>query len=79
MLIGRYGDAQYAFAPNPTVMVPDSAGSFYYVRPLATIEPTAIRLGLPVNTRYGYNDLAGVQAELTSPGLLVEIMVTAAR
>lgn len=66
VLTSRYGNAQYAFAPNPTVMVPDAAGSFYYVRPLATIEPTAIRLGLPVNTRYGYNDAAGVQAELTS-------------
>jgi len=66
VLTTRYGAAQFAFAPNPTVLVPDSAGSFYYVRPLATIEPTAIRLGLPVNTKYGYNDLAGMQAELTS-------------
>ena len=65
VLISRYGNAQYAFAPNPAVMVPDAAGSFYYVRPLATIEPTAIRLGLPLNTRYGYTDIAGLQAELT--------------
>jgi hypothetical protein len=64
VLTARYGAAQYAFAPNPTVQVPDAAGSFYYVRPLATIEPTAIRLGLPVNTKYGYNDVAGLQAEL---------------
>ena len=47
-------------------MVPDAAGSFYYVRPIATIEPTAIRLGLPLNTKYGYTDIAGLQAELTS-------------
>ena len=67
VLIGRYGSAQYLFAPNPAVMVPDPAGSFYYVRPIATIEPTAIRLGLPLNTRYGYNDTAGLEAELTSP------------
>ena len=67
VLIGRYGNAQYLFAPNPTVMVPDAAGSFYYVRPIATIEPTAIRLGLPLNTRYGYNDATGLEAELTSP------------
>jgi hypothetical protein len=65
VLISRYGNAQYLFAPNPTTMVPDAAGSFYYVRPLATIEPVAIRLGLPVNTRYGYTDIAGLQAELT--------------
>lgn len=68
VLAGRYGAAQYAFAPDPRVMVPDAAGSFYYVRPLATIEPTAIRLGLPVNTKYGYSDITGLQAELTSGG-----------
>ena len=66
VLLSRFGNAQFVFAPNPTVMVPDAAGSFFYVRPLATIEPTAIRLGLPVNTRYGYTEIAGLQAELTS-------------
>ena len=66
VLTSKYGTAQYIFAPNPEVMVPDSAGSFYYVRPLATIEPTAIRLGLPVNTQYGYTDVTGMQNELTS-------------
>ena len=44
--------------------MPDAAGSFYYVRPLATIEPTAIRYGLPVNTQYGYSDIAGLQTTL---------------
>jgi hypothetical protein len=34
------------------------------VRPLATIEPTAIKLGLPVNAQYGYADIAALQAEL---------------
>jgi hypothetical protein len=66
VLTSRYGNAQYAFAPNPTVKVPDAAGSFYYVRPIATIEPTAIRLGLPLNTKYGYTDIAGMETELTS-------------
>lgn len=66
VLIGAYGTPEYIFASNPTTKVPDAAGSFYYVRPLATIEPTAIRLGLPVNTRYGYTDIAGLQAELVS-------------
>jgi len=66
VLTSRYGNPQYIFAPNPTEMVPDAAGSFYYVRPIATIEPTAIRLGLPLNTRYGYSDIAGLEAELTS-------------
>jgi hypothetical protein len=64
VLTSRYGNAQYLFAPNPTVLVPDAAGSFDYVRPAATIEPTAIRLGLPLNVTYGYTDIAGLETEL---------------
>jgi regulation of enolase protein 1 (concanavalin A-like superfamily) len=66
VLTSRYGNAEYAFAPNPTVEVPDAAGTFYYVRPIATIEPTAIRLGLPLNTAYGYTEIDKLQSELTS-------------
>lgn len=65
VLTSRYGAAQYVFAPNPAVMIPDPAGSFYYVRPVTTVEPTAIRLVLPVNVHYGYTDATGMQAELT--------------
>src|SRR3954452_24114583 len=53
-LISKFGKPGYIFDPNPAPKVTDSAGSFYCVRPLATIEPTAIRLGLPVNAHYGY-------------------------
>src|SRR6185437_56371 len=67
VLTSRYGNAQFIFAPDPAVKIPDAAGSFNYVRPLATIEPTAIRLGLPVNTQYGYTDIADLQSELTGP------------
>ena len=67
VLIGRFGDAQYIFAPNPSPKITDPAGSFHYVRPLATVEPTAIRLGLPVNAQYGFLDIGGLQNELLSP------------
>jgi hypothetical protein len=40
---------------------------FYYVRPLATLEPTAVKLGMPVRTKYGYTDIATVQAALVTP------------
>ena len=66
VLTSFYGAPQYIFAPNPTIQVPDSAGSFYYVRPLATIEPTAIKFGLPVNTQYGYTDIGTLQTTLVS-------------
>jgi hypothetical protein len=64
VLSGMFGKPSYLYAPNPAVKVTDPAGSFYYVRPLATIEPTAIRLVMPVNTKYGYNDVASMQASL---------------
>src|SRR5579871_6767062 len=50
VLLGKYGKPQFVFAPNPTEMV-DGKPGYYYVRPLATIEPTAIECGLPVNTK----------------------------
>jgi hypothetical protein len=67
VLTGMFGAAKYAYAPNPAVKISEPAGSFYYVRPLAAIEPTAIRLGLSVNTRYGYTDVAGLQNVLINP------------
>jgi len=64
VLLPRYGRPQYVYAPNPAVKISDPAGSFYYVRPLATLEPTAIRAGVSVNTHYGYNDVAGLKGIL---------------
>jgi hypothetical protein len=61
VLLGKFGVPDYLYAPNPAVKMNDPAGSFYYVRPLATIEPVAIRAGKSVNTRYGYNDIAGLR------------------
>jgi hypothetical protein len=64
VLIGRYGTPDWVYAPNPAVKISDPAGSFFYVRPLATIEPTAIRAGRSVNTNYGYNNISGLQSVL---------------
>jgi hypothetical protein len=69
VLIGRYGRAQYLFAPNPLPKVSDAAGEFDYVRALAAIEPTAIALGLPVNAQYGHPDTAGLRAALLDGAL----------
>lgn len=64
VLLARYGTPQFVYAPNPAVKISDPAGSFYYVRPLATLEPTAIRAGVSVNTNYGYNNVTGLQGIL---------------
>jgi hypothetical protein len=61
VLLAKFGRPSYLYAPDPGVKISDPAGSFYYVRPLATIEPTAIRVGLSVNANYGYNDVQGLQ------------------
>src|SRR3954467_9737903 len=66
VLVAKYGKPTYLYAPSPAAQVTDSAGSFYYVRPLATIEPTAVRLGMPVRTKYAYTDIATVQAALVT-------------
>lgn len=65
VLIKKFGAPQFVFAPNPTMKV--DAGSYYYVRPLTTIQPTAIRCGLPVNTGFGYREIAGLENELQKP------------
>lgn len=68
ILIGKYGKPDYLFAPNPSSRVVTHNGTSYsYIRPLATIEPTAIRLGLPVNAQIGFTDIKRLQDELTQP------------
>jgi hypothetical protein len=64
VLIGRFGKPNYVFAPNPSDQI-DEGGPQSYVRPLATIEPTAIRAGLPVSTQIGFSDIKALQKELT--------------
>ena len=64
VLHAKFGVPDFVYAPNPTVKISDPAGTFYYVRPLATIEPLAIKFGLSVNTNYGYTDAAGLQSIL---------------
>jgi hypothetical protein len=59
----HYGQPDFLFAPNPAI----TNHGFSYVRPLATIEPTAIALGMPVNTAFGFRDIAGLATELEQP------------
>ena len=67
VLLGRFGTPSYLYAPNPNVKITDPGGSFYYVRPLATLEPVAIRAARSVNTSVGYTDIAGLEALLINP------------
>ncbi len=62
VLLGKYGKPNFIFAPNPAQK--SDADSYFYVRPLVTIEPTAIRCGLPINTKYGFREISGLEQEL---------------
>lgn len=68
VLLGRFGNPDYLFAPNPGWrMIDYDATSFNYIRALATIEPTAIRLGMPVDTDFGADQIGPLQTELLRP------------
>ena len=54
-IIGKFGAPQFLFAANPSKRKPDRGTLYDYIRPLATIEPLAIRLGLPVDVQYGFD------------------------
>ncbi|HEY7055050.1 MAG TPA: hypothetical protein VH458_00930 [Vicinamibacterales bacterium] len=64
VLIAKFGKPDFVYAPNPNLKISDPAGSFFYVRPIATIEPTAIRAGVSINTHYGYSEIASLQSLL---------------
>jgi hypothetical protein len=67
VLISKFGKPDQIYAPDPAGKVHDLAGTFDYLRPLATIEPTAIRLGLPVSCDYHYDQIKDLETELLSP------------
>ncbi len=68
VLASKFGTPNYLFAPDPAQKVNDYSFSGYsYVRPLATIEPTAIRLGMSVNAQIGYTQIEKLQKEVLEP------------
>ncbi|RAS31752.1 MULTISPECIES: hypothetical protein [unclassified Pseudomonas] len=68
LLPERFGKADYVFAANPSRHVEEGSQdqSYSYIRPLMTITPSAIRLGLPVNIEFAANDTDELADELVS-------------
>ena len=66
LLPERFGKADYVFAANPSRQVEEGRDDqrYSYIRPLMTIAPSAIRLGLPVNIDYAANDTDDLAEEL---------------
>lgn len=73
VLLSRYGRPLAIYAPNPTRLKKDHGVPYAYVRPLATIEPLAVRAGLPVNLEWGMTDIEALAAQLLAapPGTQV--------
>jgi hypothetical protein len=68
VLLSRYGIPAAIYAPNPAVKKVDKGVSYSYIRPLATIEPLAIRAGLPVNLDWGITDTGRLAEALLARG-----------
>ena len=64
VLLSRYGNPVAIYAPNPAIKKIDHGISYAYIRPLATIEPLAIRVGLPVNLDWEMADIAPLSEQL---------------
>jgi hypothetical protein len=61
-----FGNADFIFAANPSRHVEEGEGdhSYSYLRPLMTVGPSAIKLGLPVNIDFAANDTSDLADEL---------------
>ncbi|MGH9583728.1 MAG: hypothetical protein ACRD4O_12395 [Bryobacteraceae bacterium] len=67
VLLKRFGKPDYIYAPDPADQLDNHGKLYSYVRPLVTIEPTAIQAGLPVNTQIGFKQIGDLQGALTQP------------
>ena len=67
VLAKKYGRVDAVYAPSPQHQKEDGAGVFDYVRPLATVEPAAIRFGLPVHADFGYKKTDELVDALLAP------------
>ena len=59
-----FGKPDAIFAPNPSHSKMDAGIPYDYVRPLATVEPTAVLFGLPVDVSFDLYDKRGLLAGL---------------
>jgi hypothetical protein len=70
VLANKFDKPLAIFAPSPSRQKDDSGEAYNYIRPLATIEPTAIGLGMPVNADYRSSDIVGLERALAQKSLL---------
>ena len=76
-IASHFGKPDAIFAPDPAAQKKDGGRLYDYVRPLITIEPTAIAFGLPVHADIGFSDVARLQTALEAPEYRNALVVVA--
>jgi hypothetical protein len=72
-----FGTPAALFAPNPADMKQDGGIAYAYIRPLATIEPTAIAFGLPIDVSHGVQDWRDLVRPLQAPQYAGALVIVA--
>lgn len=75
VLMSKFGSPVVIYAPNPAIKKSDKGTPYYYVRPLATVEPLAIAAGLPVNLDWGMTDIAQLTEALLARADGMQVVV----
>ena len=77
MIAAKFGKPDAIYAPDPGQQKDDGGHPYYYVRPLATIEPTAIQFQMPVQTPYGFAQIDQLGTALVNPANRSKLIVVA--
>ncbi|MFL9917748.1 hypothetical protein PQR75_20600 [Paraburkholderia fungorum] len=77
VIAAKFGKPDLIYAPDPGQQKDDSGHPYYYVRPLATIEPTAIQFQMPVQTPYGFAQIDQLGTALVNPANRNKLIVVA--
>lgn len=77
VLDAKFGKPDVIIAPDPAQQKNDVGMKYDYVRPLATIEPSAVYFGLPVSTAIGFDDTEALRTQLLSPAYRRSVVVVA--
>ncbi|WGS49800.1 histidine phosphatase family protein [Paraburkholderia sp. D15] len=77
VIAAKFGKPDAIYAPDPAQQKDDSGHPYYYIRPLATIEPTAIQFQMPVQTPYGFAQIDQLGTALVNPDNRGKLIVVA--
>jgi hypothetical protein len=66
VLTEKFGKPDFIFTSDPSELKKDKGTEYSYVRPLATLEPTAIKYGLPIHDQFKFRDVSSISSALLS-------------